>query len=66
MNEIDFIDFDEPTLSFGAALKQGVIITLFISNLYRTKINLISKELYQNNLFQIQIMSVTLQKKSLL
>jgi len=24
MNEIDFIDFDEPTLSFGAALKQGV------------------------------------------
>ena len=24
MNDIDFIDFDEPTLSFGAALKQNV------------------------------------------
>ena len=24
MNEIDFIDFDEPVISFGAALKQNV------------------------------------------
>ena len=29
MNDLDFIDFDEPTLSFGAALKQNVSNELF-------------------------------------
>ena len=29
MNELDFIDFDEPTLSFGAALRQGVTNLLY-------------------------------------
>jgi hypothetical protein len=26
MNDVDFIDFDEPTFSFGDALKQNVSI----------------------------------------
>lgn len=38
MNQIDFIDFDEPTLSFGAALKQNVIIIYFIL-IYLYRIN---------------------------
>jgi hypothetical protein len=29
MNELDFIDFDEPILSFGEALRQGVRNLLF-------------------------------------
>ena len=36
MNDIDFIDFDEPTLSFGAALKQNVSNNLNKYNIYRT------------------------------
>lgn len=35
MNQIDLIDFDEPTISFGAALKQNVIIINLYIYLYR-------------------------------
>jgi len=40
MNDIDFIDFDEPTLSFGAALKQNVSYKLILINIYIGKIKI--------------------------
>ena len=59
MNEIDIIDLDEPSLSFGAALKQNVSYIKIMKQKFRKNLNLKNQKLIKKKLLKKKIISVT-------